>query len=156
MMRLDLNRLMIGRLQHAVLGLPRQLDQFFKRHWLCIFSCGLAIVLMLGCADANAAHYDAVSIVDIKNNITSASQSILSILGAITVVAGIGFITASFFKFHQWKNNPTQVTVGHGVTLLLIGVALLFVKSMVSVGGSAVFGSSAPDSNQVSTLIKVS
>ena len=37
-------------------------------------------------------------------------------LSALSLVAGLGFIIAAFFKFHQHKQNPTQLVLGMGVS----------------------------------------
>jgi hypothetical protein len=40
-------------------------------------------------------------------------------------IAGIGFIAASFFKFHQHKQNPTQDSLAAAVLLLTAGVGFI-------------------------------
>jgi intracellular multiplication protein IcmD len=65
------------------------------------------------------------------------------ILSNIALIAGIAFVLASFFKFHQHKLNPTQVPLSQGVTLLLIGAALTLLPIMVPTSKNAVFGSQA-------------
>ena len=59
------------------------------------------------------------------------------------MIAGIGFIMASFFKFHQHKLNPTQVPLSQGITLLLIGAGLAVFPTLLPTATHAVFGSSA-------------
>jgi hypothetical protein len=40
-------------------------------------------------------------------------------------IAGIGLIAASFFKFHQHKQNPTQDSLAAAVLLLTAGVGFI-------------------------------
>jgi len=56
------------------------------------------------------------------------------------LIAGIGFIMASFFKFHQHKLNPTQVPMSQGITLLLIGAGLAVFPHLFGTATQAVFG----------------
>ena len=47
------------------------------------------------------------------------SVDISKVIQKISIVAGVGFILASFFKFHQHKQNPQQVQISQGISLLL-------------------------------------
>src|SRR3990167_744076 len=60
----------------------------------------------------------------ISKNIHGAMKDFLVIFQDIGLVAGIGFVIGSFFKFHQHKMNPTQVPLSQGITLLLVGAGL--------------------------------
>jgi hypothetical protein len=46
------------------------------------------------------------------------SVDISKVLQKISIVAGVGFILASFFKFHQHKQNPQQVQLSQALLLL--------------------------------------
>ena len=84
-----------------------------------------------------------IALSTISTNIQHSVSSIAHILGNISLVAGIGFVMASFFKFHQHKLNPTQVPMSQGVTLLLIGAGLTLFPILVPTAKNAVFGSTA-------------
>jgi hypothetical protein len=51
-------------------------------------------------------------------------QKITTLLVDISLVAGVGFIVAGFFKFHQHKQNPQQVHISQEVLLLLESIHL--------------------------------
>ena len=61
----------------------------------------------------------------------------------VSLIAGIGFVVASFFKFHQHKQNPQQVQMSQGVSLLLIGCGLTLVPLLVPTASVAVMGTAA-------------
>lgn len=84
-----------------------------------------------------------VTLKTIGTNIDSSVSSLASILSDISLIAGIGFIMASFFKFHQHKQNPTQVPLSQGVALLLIGAGLALFPSLLPTASKAVIGSQA-------------
>jgi intracellular multiplication protein IcmD len=99
----------------------------------------------------------AVSLASITTNINTTVGELAKILSDIALVAGIGFILASFFKFHQHKLNPTQVPISQGVTLLLIGTGLLLFPTMLPTAKQSIFGSGADigtvGGSQISALI---
>lgn len=84
-----------------------------------------------------------VSLTDVSTNIQGTVSSIANILNAIALLAGIGFVMASFFKFHQHKLNPTQVPLSQGITLLLIGAGLTLFPVIIPSAKDAVVGTKA-------------
>lgn len=80
---------------------------------------------------------------DIQTNLGSSVGQLAIILQDISLVAGIGFVMASFFKFHQHKLNPTQVPISQGITLLLIGAGLLLFPVLLPTAAKAAFGTTA-------------
>lgn len=79
----------------------------------------------------------------IQANLGTTVKELASILEVISLIAGIGFVMASFFKFHQHKQNPTQVPVSQGVTLLLIGAGLMVFPLLLPTATKAAFGVTA-------------
>lgn len=79
----------------------------------------------------------------IKTNVSGSIKNLLVILQDIAMLAGVGFIIASFFKFHQHKMNPTQVPLSQGVTLLLVGAGLTAFPNLISTATQSAFGVSA-------------
>ena len=79
----------------------------------------------------------------IQSNLGSSVSQLAIILQDISLVAGIGFVMASFFKFHQHKLNPTQVPISQGITLLLIGAGLLLFPLLLPTATKAAFGTTA-------------
>ncbi len=95
-----------------------------------ILGCYAAIVL----ADNN-------SIGDVANRITGTFSNLAKLITAAAYVAGAGLTVTALFKFKQHKDNPQQVQLGTCVTILLIGVTLIFLPSIITVGGSTLYGS---------------
>ncbi len=82
-----------------------------------------------------------IALSSITKNVNHTVSQMAKILTDIALIAGIGFILAAFFKFHQHKLNPTQVPISQGVTLLLIGACLTLFVIMLPTAKKAVFGS---------------
>ena len=76
----------------------------------------------------------------IQQNLSKGISNISIVMEDIALVAGIGFIFSSFFKFHQHKMNPTQVPLSQGVTLLVIGSGLAVFPHLLSTTTQGVFG----------------
>lgn len=85
----------------------------------------------------------AVSISDIATNTGTSMTYVAGLLEDVSLIAGIGFVMASFFKFHQHKLNPQQVPISQGITLLLVGGGLTIFPALLPVGGKALAGSGA-------------
>lgn len=79
----------------------------------------------------------------IQSNIGTTVVETSKIMQDLALVAGIGFIMASFFKFHQHKLNPTQVPMSQGVTLLAIGGGLTLFPLLIPTAGTTILGSAA-------------
>lgn len=103
----------------------------------------LLLCLSLVCGLAMADAPKAIALSTIAGNIDKTVVSLAKILTDIALIAGIAFILASFFKFHQHKLNPTQVPISQGVTLLLIGTALTLFVVLLPTASQAVFGKDA-------------
>ena len=86
---------------------------------------------------------NAATISEIATNTGKSMGNIASLLEDVSLIAGIGFIMASFFKFHQHKLNPQQVPISQGITLLLVGGGLTIFPALLPVGGKAIVGSGA-------------
>lgn len=101
---------------------------------------GLVGVLFAGAALASVT---GTSLKDIADNVNHSVGSLAVVLSDVALIAGIGFVMASFFKFHQHKLNPTQVPLSQGITLLLIGAGLMLFPYMLPTATRAVFGTKA-------------
>ena len=105
---------------------------------------------------ASAAN-EGVELSSIAHHVGSSIAALAKILNGVALVAGIGFVLASFFKFHQHKLNPTQVPISQGITLLMIGAGLMLFPVMLPTAKNALFGSSQKISHlsggEISSLI---
>ncbi len=77
----------------------------------------------------------------IAANVDSALGGVAKMMQSVGLVAGIGFILASFFKFHQHKLNPQQVPLSQGLTLLVIGAGLVLFPTLIPTATSVITGS---------------
>ena len=53
------------------------------------------------------------------------------------------FLMGSVFKFHRWKQNPQQVSVGQGISLLLIGVIMVSLPLSMGASERALLGTNS-------------
>ena len=101
------------------------------------------LILLAGFFIANEAMAaGTVTITGISGNVTGAVKKVSDMLEDVALICGVGFILASFFKFHQHKLNPTQVPMSQGVTLLVIGAGLSVFPHLLSTATKGVFGAS--------------
>ena len=88
----------------------------------------------------------------ISQNIHGAMKDFLTIFQDIGLVAGIGFVIGSFFKFHQHKMNPTQVPLSQGITLLLVGAGLSAFPHLINTVLDTAFGVTGPGGTVTSII----
>ena len=82
------------------------------------------------------------SINDVADNVIINLQQAEKMIAYMAYIAGLGFMIASFYKFKQHKDNPTQVPVGNPITMIAIATLLLFIGSLVAPIGETIFGTS--------------
>lgn len=119
----------------------------FKRFYVSLSKTGkslfkvfsiLGTLMLLSCT----CFADGATLSSVQTALKSSIGTTATILIDISTIAGIGFIFASFFKFHAWKNNPTQVPVSQGISLLLIGGALTMFPQIITIPGKGILGTS--------------
>lgn len=103
----------------------------------------VAVALFFWADSSYAAGATGIALSSITAHVNSTVGQLARILTDIALITGVGFVLASFFKFHQHKLNPTQVPISQGVTLLLIGAALLVFVMMLPTAKRAVFGNAS-------------
>lgn len=96
----------------------------------------LLIAVGFYAADATATATTTLS--GLVSKSTESLGSILKIATACSYLAGFGLVIGSLFKFKAHKENPAQVELGKCVVQLIIGLALIFLPSIISIGGSAI------------------
>lgn len=79
------------------------------------------------------------SLGDVATNVTSSFSALGKLITAISYLAGFAFCTASVFKLKQHKDNPQQVPVTTGISMLAFGIGLIFMPSIVQMGGATLF-----------------
>lgn len=110
--------------------------KFNVKHLLSTAIC-LSLLAFVG--DAMAAGQ---TLGGMASTITSSFENITKLITAGSYLAGLGFAIGAIMKFKQHKDNPTQITIGQPIGLLVVAIALLFLPSVLSVAGSTMFGSS--------------
>ncbi len=101
---------------------------------------GLLAILSTGFAFAADPGTGGIALSSINSNIDTSVTVLAKILSDISLIAGIGFVMASFFKFHQHKLNPTNIPLSQGITLILIGSGLILFPTLLPTTTRAVFG----------------
>lgn len=123
---------------------------------LLAVAVGLVAFISSGLALADVAT-SGIALSSIGSNIDSSVSVLGRVLSDISLIAGVGFVMASFFKFHQHKLNPTNVPLSQGITLILIGSGLILFPTLLPTTTRAVFGSQAKvnkvGGNQIEKLI---
>ena len=122
-----------------------------KLTWLIfILSPIILLSLLPDSAFAQTSVSTTVTIKNVQETIGKTVVNIATIISNIALVAGIGFLLASFFKFDQHKKNPTQIPISQPLTLLLIGAGLCLFPTIMPLVQTSVFGKSA-ETGQVGT-----
>ena len=119
------------------------MSKLIKQPLKAITKISLVLGSVLFTGLALAATPSAVTVSALAANVGSSVGHLAVVLTDVSIIAGIGFVMASFFKFHQHKLNPTQVPLSQGITLLLIGAALLLFPTMLPTATHAVFGNAS-------------
>ena len=98
---------------------------------------GLSILSLLV-----ASSYGADDLAGIANTLTGQFESFGKLITGVAYLAGFGMVVSAIFKFKQHKDNPQQVPMGTPITILLVGVSLIFMPSIIKPVGSSIFGES--------------
>lgn len=62
--------------------------------------------------------------------------SILKLVTGASYLAGFGLTIGALFKFKKHKENPQQTELSACIVMLLIGIALIFLPSIIGTGGA--------------------
>lgn len=83
----------------------------------------------------------------VAENVTQSLSGVGKLIVAASYVAGVGFALMGMMKFKAHKDNPQQVPLSQPIVLLAIAAGLVFIPSLVTTGGSTLFGSGAKSAN---------
>ena len=112
-----------------------QTGRIIKKSLPFITGCGI-----FAAATAVFATSD-ITITSIASNMQTTVSETANILTNVSLVTGIGLTMASFFKLKQHKDQPTQVPISNGVTLLVLGAGLTVFPLLLPTANKAAFGS---------------
>lgn len=94
--------------------------------WRCFFylSC---VGLLCFVESAFAVYYQGPnpSVGDVAHNILDPLTGVISIVRAICIISGIGFILSSFVKFGDHRRNRVEVTLPLVITIFVTGCCLV-------------------------------
>ena len=71
----------------------------------------------------------------VASSITGTLASVLSLIKSGAYVAGFGLTIGALFKFKQHKENPQQAPLGTCISMLVVGICLIFLPSIINIGG---------------------
>ena len=109
----------------------------------------LSTIVFTGMAFAVGGEPTLVTMSTIASSVDTTVAQLATVLIDIALISGIGFIMASFFKFHQHKQNPQQVQMSQGVSLLLIGCGLTLIPLLLPTASVSVLGTAAKKPAQI-------
>ncbi len=114
-----------------------------------LVSVGTLLTLTFALGAAHATDPSFVSLSTVSGSVNNTVAELATVLIDVSLIAGIGFIIAAFFKFHQHKQNPTQVQMSQGVSLLLIGCGLTLIPLLIPTASVSVLGTAAKTTAQI-------
>jgi len=76
----------------------------------------------------------------VASSITKSLEPLAKLITGGCYVGGLAFMVGAIMQFKQHKDNPTQVTIGKPIALLLVGASLLFMPSVMGMAGMTIFG----------------
>lgn len=83
---------------------------------------------------------DNVDLAAIQANLQDTETHSLGVINAVALTGGIVFFMSSVFKFHQWRQNPQQISVGQPFFLMMIGVVMISLPLMMGSISRALYG----------------
>lgn len=98
-----------------------------------------------------------VYLTSLASNLGSTIGNVGKLLVDVALISGIGFVLVSFFKFHAHKNNPQQIPLSQGISLLVIGAGLMVFPYMlqgVAQAGTGHSASTTTDGGGITSFIK--
>ena len=84
-----------------------------------------------------------VTLTSLQTNLGKTIGNVGKILVDVSLICGIGFILVAFFKFHAHKNNPQQIPLSQGISLLVIGAGLTVFPYLITGVAKASTGQSS-------------
>ena len=72
--------------------------------------------------------------------VTSQLKDFAELFIGLSYISGIACVINSLFKFKQHKDNPTQIPITTPITVLFIGVFLVYLPSIIITASTSLFG----------------
>lgn len=126
-----------------------QLSQYKKLLGNLVIACLVVIPSMI------FAQTDTDTLGGMATQVTGSFEAIGTLFIACAYIAGFAITVFAIFKFKAHRDNPTQVTLGTPIALLVIGVLLVFIPSLFGPAGKSIFGTDASTGGFTGTGISV-
>ena len=131
--------------------------QYIKRR--CPFLL-LALMILFGImlfimSQAVCCAPDPIRVSAIRVQVEQTAYQLTTIISTISLLSGVCFLVAAFFKFDQHKKNPTQIPLSQPLALLTIAAGLCMFPTMLPLVQSAVFGTSESGKLGTATVRKL-
>lgn len=100
----------------------------------------LFAVAAIGCFYASFVFaQEGQSLGSIAGNVRSSFANLAKLITAGAFLGGFGFAVLSILKFKAHKENAQSTPIGTPIVLMLVAIALLFLPSVLKMGGQTVF-----------------
>lgn len=113
------------------------------------FLTGMLLVVCASQVFADDSNFNGL----VSNVQTGLLEPLMQVVVALAYVSGVGFCVGGIFKLKAHKDNPQQVTIGTALFLLGVGIALLFVPTLIKMAGKSVGLSSGGAYNWSGTTV---
>lgn len=87
-----------------------------------------------GCANSNP-----IGLRRMLYNVYSSYENVAELIGAMSYIGGLTFIASGIMKFKQYRDNPTQVSIGTPITFIIVGVLLIFLPTLIRESRETIF-----------------
>ncbi len=101
----------------------------------------VACPLILLSSSAAMAGPGASDLAGVASVLSGGLESLVKVLTAVALLAGIVCVVTAIMKFVRHSNNPQQERLAPAVTTLFVGFGLIFFPALIGVGGMSLFGS---------------
>jgi intracellular multiplication protein IcmD len=112
-----------------------------KRFSWMHLSLAVVCLSLMTIADVAVAQGDNLSLGTMASSIVSSFTNLAKLITATSYLAGLAFAIGAILKFKQHKENPSNITIGVPIALVIVAAALLFLPTILNMTGYTMFGS---------------
>jgi intracellular multiplication protein IcmD len=113
--------------------------KFGLKHLLLQAVC-LSLMAIAGVAVAGGGGGGNLSLGNMASSIIGSFTNVAKLITAGSYLAGLGFSIGAILKFKQYKENPSNITIGTPIALVFVAAALLFLPTILGMTGFTMFG----------------
>ncbi len=97
------------------------------------------LLILLGVSTCSDAAVQTIG--TIADNVKKTFGALTQFITAASYVGGFGFTLTSIMKFKAHKDSPQQTPITQPLGLFTVGISMLYLPTMFSVGGGTLFSS---------------